>query len=406
MKISRLLIIAAAVCGMAACSNDDEGGKQQPPIQISLDAAEAATVQNYNDLAFRTFAEIYDEGHNVVYSPLSAQMGLAMLANGASGETLDEILAVLCPDGSLDAMNSLCAKLMENLPRTDPKSRVAIANAAWHDQSVALLPDFELTIADFFNASAKPMNAQNPQQAAADINAWASDNTSGVIKQMLKPEHISPLLLLNAMYFKAEWTHKFDKKDTRKDSFYNCDGVSTTTDFMTQENDFVTDCYRLGDGGMEMVELPFGNDAYRMMLLLPPAGTSPAEALAAVRDNWQSINEARGKEKCYIKLPKFKAEASHDLLETFRALGLRRTLDLDRAQLDRLTGTPGYIAHILQGCKIEVDEDGAVAAAATSVGEDLTAYPGKPLVFDHPFAYMIRESSTGLILFMGVVNRV
>jgi len=400
MKRQALIAVAAVACTLAACSDDNV--KDVAPKRIELSASEQAVVQGSNDLAYRTFDKLYESGKNTAFSPLSAQMALAMTANGATDETLDEIVGALCPGGSLETVNSLYAKLNESLPVTDARSTVSIANSAWHDRNIAFTPTFEQAIAVNYGAPTMQFDINSPAKAAADINSWISGATHDKIDNMLTEYDVRPFMLVNALYFKSEWKDKFDKDLTKRGKFTNVDNTTTTAMFMKDDIDVRYTTL----GTTQIAELSFGNDAYRMVLVLPEEGKGAAEALAEVGEAGPRLYDSMKEEEVYISLPRFKARTKSQLQNVYKSLGIERAFDAGKAQFgNMLQGSGSFISYILHECCVEVDEDGATAAAATVAGGLTTAQPGPAMICDHPFAYMIRETSTGMILFMGVIDR-
>ena len=144
-------------------------------------------------------------------------MALAMTANGATGETLDEMLAVLCPDASLADLNSLYGKLYNTLPVTDKRTRVAMANSFWHDNAVVPNSGFCATLSDDYGAIVRAYDVKNKSAAADAVNGWVKNATNGVVPELVDADQIKSFVIANALYFKSEWTEKFDMKDTKND---------------------------------------------------------------------------------------------------------------------------------------------------------------------------------------------
>ena len=404
--------LAAAACGFTACSDEGEpgGGNENSSndrIIISLNSQEQNVCKAANDLAYRTFAEIYDNEDNVAFSPLSTQMALAMVANGATDETLDEMLSQLCPGGTLSDLNSLNTKLYTTLPITDTKTTVAIANSFWHDNDFTVRPSFTQTLSDAFGATTASYDVLNKAAAAAMVNKWISDRTHGKIAEMLKENDIAQYLIVNAMFFKSEWATKFDRNKTADDKFTNCDATVSSVPFMNGE--FLTEYSEFN--GNETATLSFGNRSYSFTVIKPAENSTPLEALNKYYEASRTQGfayDAAGTYTTHIKMPRFSSRYKADFKDALISLGFSRLFDKEDAQMSALSDSRSYISKVLHECLVEVNENGAEAVASTvvsgadtSIGINGEAY----IIIDRPFAYMIRETSTGAILFMGAVNK-
>ena len=405
--------LAAAACGFTACSDEGEpgGGNENSSndrIIIRLNSQEQNVCKAANDLAYRTFAEIYDNENNVAFSPLSTQMALAMVANGATDETLDEMLSQLCPGGTLSDLNSLNTKLLTTLPITDAQTTVAIANSFWHDNGFAVKPSFTQTLSDVFGAPAASYESLNPKAATETINKWISDNTDGKISKMVSEQEITAFMIVNALYFKSMWKKPFDKNKTNNDIFTNCDGSTATVPFMNGE---VTADY-IEFGGMEIADFDFGNYAYSFTVIKPAENETPLDALKEYNIATHTpgfVPDIADVFNVHVKMPRFTAHFKDNLKEALRNVGFSRMFDANKAQMGGISDKCTSINKVLHECLVEINEDGAEAVASTVANGMVTSpgpNPGEAyFTLDRPFAYMIRETSTGAILFMGAVNK-
>ena len=414
MKRITFPILALMLVPIAACSDDSEqpegtGGVDTPPMVINVTAAESQAVEASNDAAYALFDELYraDDAYTV-FSPLSLQMAMTMVANGATDETQDELLAVLAGEGAtIDDLNSLSNKLYTTLPATDPKSTVKIANSMWHGSGLAFLPSFSKKMDEVMGASVKAYDVSNPAQAAAEVNGWISQNTSGHIDKLVSPDDIGDFMLANALYFKSVWAHKFNKSNTREESFVNSDFSTTKVPMMHHS---AMEGFYAEAGSTQVAVVPFGNHAYYIVLALPERGKSAADAVHDMAGICHVALPAFGNAEIDIKLPKLKAKmSSEEIIDAYKNMGVTRVFDATKAQVSDMCDIPVSVSKIMHECVVELDEDGAEAAAATLVGVFVTAPTPvllKPkMVFDHPFAFMIVEASSRTILFMGAVNR-
>ena len=214
------------------------------------------------------------------------------------------------------------------------------------------------------------------------------------------------MYLLNAIYFKGIWTSEFNKKNTDQRPFTYENGTLQHVDMMKQTAKFN---YTV-DENMQLVQLPYGNQAFSMMVLLPLEGKKLQDVVTATRREgyWEGVKSALREAEVELSLPKFKTEYSKRLNEVLSKMGMEIAFS-DAADFSRMSDVAAKIDFVKQDTYISTDEAGTEAAAVTTVGMEFTsANPGKPqkVIFNanRPFLYVIQENSTGAILFMGAVK--
>lgn len=384
--------------------------------KVTLTETEQGYMAAGNAMAFRFLNQIYD-GNNLIISPLSLQYALAMTANGASGETLQEIIDFLgYGEEGVDALNSYSRKLLEQLPAVDLDVTLKLTDAILVNDQFPLLPAFKETVQSNYYAAVESMPFTNPDYTAARINEWASRSTNGFIDKVLDPSELSPdavAYLMNALYFKAKWAGSdyspmFREHATYQEDFTLTDGSKKKVDMMHNVKDHR---YAIRDG-YKVLALPYAGHKYYMYILLPDGNdVKPLlEKLAATP--WGEITGSLlGDAEVNLKLPKFEIENKFYLKETLEALGVKKAFKGSVAQFDRMfEPKPGWyywIEKVIQKARIKVSEWGTEAAAVTvveMVGESAMAPEPKRIDFfaDHPFVWIIGESTSGAILFEGV----
>ncbi|WP_352423552.1 serpin family protein [Proteiniphilum sp.] len=407
-------MIPILFCALS-CDKNDGGvrAKDLPdPIKIELRTAEQEMVRADQTFAFEFFEQMFEEesldkkDKNFMVSPLSLSMALTMTLNGATGETDTSMRQTLKMDDFSDAeLNTYYKKLKEALLKTDPSTKLSIANAIFTRKSVEFKTDFINTNQTYFDATLKPVDFTSTETVEL-INNWASDNTNGLIKKVIektKPEDL--MYLLNAIYFKGIWTSEFNEKNTDQQPFTYEDGTRRNVDMMKQTAKF----NYTGDENMQLVQLPYGNQAFSMMVLLPVDGKKLQDVVTATRREgyWEGVKSALREAEVELSLPKFKTEYSKRLNEVLSKMGMEIAFS-DAADFSRMSDVSAKIDFVKQDTYISTDEVGTEAAAVTTVGGVMTSLPVKPekVVFnaDHPFIYLIQENSTGAILFMGAVK--
>jgi serpin B len=233
------------------------------------------------------------------------------------------------------------------------------------------------------------------------INGWCAQKTHGKIDEILS--EISPnavMYLINALYFKGVWQYQFDKTLTQNETFHNFDGTQTQVPMM---NETISANY-FANTQFEVVELPYGNGAFSMVVVLPKNGVSVDDVINSFTpDTWQTLLSSMNTvDKITVKLPRFKTEYKRKLNDDLKALGM--TSMFSNANLSEINPDEDlYVSMVLQKTFAEVNEEGTEAAAVTVIGIETTSVP-EPLVFEanRPFLYFIKERNTGAILFGGV----
>lgn len=389
--------IIAALLLLTGCNSDNPDQERETPYtQISMSDATRAVVAPSNDFALDLFrlAAAVNRG-NIVISPISISNVLSMVANADSGESRDEILfAVGLPAGQqgLDILNEYNRLMLSTLPTLDGKTICNIANSVWTEFPLNRI--FAENMVQYLGAELfrKSPRGENGRQA---INKWVSTETSGIIPEFLKNPIDASWALVNASYFKGIWANPFDREETTGMTFHNLDLSETRTPFMYVNADFSYNSF----DDFEIVSLPYGNGNFCMEVILPAEGkfadvmgTLTAETLEAARREARSCD-------IVLRLPKFESGFATDLIPLFGKLGINGMF----SSLDQLMDSDKVAAtYACHAVKIKIDEEGTEAASATMVG-GVTANLTDTVVMtvDRPFIYLIRETSTGVLLFAG-----
>lgn len=413
----------AASCISTACSEEGPAPKDNPREEIAMSRAEEEIVDATNVFAARLMNHLSDltvQGSedampdNFVVSPLSLSMALGMTANAAEGTTRREILDVLgLGEADIEAANSLNSKLAEKLPGLDSQTKVSFANALWVDSQVSdmLRPEFATLLSDVYKAPSASVTNLGWKEGMDEINSWSANHTDNLIPELLS-EPLGPntlMALTNALYFKGQWTKKFDKSQTKRAEFYNLDGTYAKVDMMRKDNLSAQACE---DEGYKAAALSYGNGAYALIVVVPEWGTHPAKVFEAIdpADLRKLATGDEFKTHINVKLPRFTVENGANMIPALEAMGMVEAFTT-RSDFSGMWATnPGDFAldKVLQRAKIVVDEEGAEAAASTVISGGLTS-PGpimsKDFIVDRPFAFAIAERSTGVLLFAGAVTK-
>lgn len=396
-----------------ACSSNEPGpnGEGTKVIDMTPDEVAIATTTNSFSLDMYNATADKEENGNFMVSPLSLSMALSMVATGGEGDTRAEILNALgFGNADIEAVNRLNSRLITELPGVDRATKLSIANSIWFDKTLNVKPSFLEANATVYNA--EMFNTDLGSSAAKDaINSWVSDKTNGLIPTLLNeaPKEGTSMALINALYFKGSWAEPFNKKLTNRETFHSADGSARPVDMMHVTNLSCTVAH--DDAGATWLHLPYGKSrSFEMVLILPDSEN--AEALESYMTGLSGTSFAENLTTSWscnakISLPKFEIESGHDLMGTLEALGIHAALS-QKADFSRISDEALCIGSALQRTLIKVDEEGTEAAAVTNIGMDVTS-PGpvevEEFVFDRPFAFVIRECSSGIVLFTGRVSK-
>ena len=415
MKNSLIVVcfLATSVI-LSTCSKDNEQGNNSPdPIKIDLSATELKMANENQGFAFNLFSVVHElqaDDENIVLSPLSLNMALAMVWNGAKGETKQAIQEAMgMGNYPQSEVNGYFKKLREAFIKTDPTVKLAIANSIWSLLGFPVKNGFYDINRKYYDAEVKEVDFASSNTPKL-INQWCSDNTNGLIKEIIKEIPGDAMMyLLNALYFKGEWSDKFgfDTSGTRDTDFKKENGSSTRVKMMSQNN--TLPYYQ--DEYLSTTALPFGNNAFSMVFILPNETVSFIGMLNQLKlpGYFEKCMQSESKAEVDLYLPKFKIENEVKLVETLKQLGMGIAFSPEFADFSDISDACLYISDVRQKTSVSIDEKGGEAAAVTIVEVKYTSV-GPPslqkVVFraDRPFMFAIRENSTGVILFMGKIG--
>ena len=348
------------------------------------------------------------ESGPVLLSPLSAALALSMAANGADGDTLAQFETVLGGGVTLDELNAACAQLLSDYGDLDGSTECLIANSLWTDPEGMIREDFIGKCQGIFDAQVFSQDLSAPSVVPA-VNSWVSEHTNKMIPSILsKPfNENAALLLVNALYLKNTWETEFDPNNTYLRGFYHQGSDKESMDFLNAG--FVTFPYLQSETAQGAV-LPYDDGRLAFFALMPEEGAEFEVWLNSLDGETfpQLLESRRDTEFRTLALPKFEAEWSGQLQDILSALGLDLAFDdTGLADFSLLGDNPNgyFLSQVIHAAKLEVNEQGTEAAAATVVeavgGSAAPPETGLTLIFDHPFLYGIVDLETGVPLFLG-----
>ncbi|HEX2722865.1 MAG TPA: serpin family protein [Gemmatimonadaceae bacterium] len=394
-----------AALATVACS-DPRGPGTQPidALPRQLTVAEQKLVAGSNAFAFDLFREVNAtrRSENVFISPLSASMALGMTANGAAGATYDAMHSALrLGSATKGEVNEGYKSLLELLRSLDNTTDFRIVNSIWYEQSFPFNAGFLTESKTFFDAAVTPLDFRSPA-ALPTINSWVNQSTAGKIPVILDAINRDEVMfLINAIYFKGSWQKRFDKSQTASAPFLAYDESRPNVPLMNQRG-----LLKIAHApSYTAVDLPYGNSAFTMTVVLPNAGVDVNTVAASVDDaGWKSLTGSLAQQETVLFLPRFQLTWSAPLNPELSTLGMGAAFD--KADFTPMSprGTELVLTRVLQKTFVDVNEDGTEAAAATSVGVGVTSLPPSIRV-DRPFIFVIRERFSGTILFIGKVAK-
>jgi serpin B len=378
--------------------------KPADPAQIKADRA--AVAKGNRQFAFDLYQKLRTGEGNLFLSPYSISAALAMTEAGARGDTRAEMLSALHFTLPGERLYPAFGVLQKEINGGDAKRpyELRTANALWGHKDTQFEPDYLKLLDRHFGSKMNEVDfVTDREKARAAINAWVAKQTRERIKELLKSADLqvnTRLVLTNAIVFKADWEHKFNKADTRKASFQGA-GHKASAFFMNDQG-----LYRhMADDSFQALELPFAGKDLALVVFLPNQEDGLLEfekSLSADRlSGWLAKLEAK---QVDVKLPRFRATGAFHLKPPLSALGIVRAFDRQRADFTGIADSKLFIDNVVHQAFIEVNENGAEAAAATAVVVGDTGGPPRPKAnfhADHTFFFVVRDKRSDSILFMG-----
>ena len=410
MKNSLIILFSlVTITGFTSCSKENTGEPDLTPKSLNLTAMGPEVIANGNEFGVELFTKVaQEENKNLMLSPLSASAALTILLNGCNGDTYDQLKETLKypANMTISEINEVYKSLVAQLLVIDPKVKLALANAIFYRQSFSVKDPFLNTMSTDFDAEIAGLDFSLPS-ALTTINKWASDNTNGKVPKVL--DEISGdavMFLMNALYFKGDWSYQFDKALT-SDRPFHTDG-SSSVDVSTMKGD-VGSKVTYGSN-YKAIELPYGCTNFTMVVVVPE-GTLSDFITSLTAEKWNTITSAFDDQEKFgeltVYMPKYKFSYEKYLNDQLQSMGMLDAFVPGVANLSGISDASIYVDFVKQNTFVEVDEKGTEAAAVTTIGIVETSFPPQPqeFVIDKPFVFAIRERTTNTLLFIGqVVN--
>ena len=416
-KVTMTLAMMAMMMGLASCGttkNADNSKKNQQDDLVSsredglmddnyliLSDAQRDIIENNNAFALNLFSQMKGFDSKVV-SPMSVSYLMGMLANGADGQTRQEIMkAIGCEKVSLRDLNEFYQMLITHANHFDKATTINIADYIALNCHYQLKDGFASTMQNYYKAGVESLDFSKASTLKR-INRWCSDHTDGMIPKIIEQVDADAVsYIMNAIYFNGTWTDKFDTRQTKLENFQSYTRDIKKTQMMHRDGKY----QYMDNADFAAVNLPYGNGSYSMTVILPNRGKSIDEVMAGL--DAKKVGELRrSMDECVVdlKLPRFTISQETSLNDIISKLGAL-TMFTSGADFSNFASGNLSISKMLQKAKIEVSEEGTKASAVTMAMVAMTALRPEPRKVEfhanRPFIYMITEHSTGAILFMG-----
>lgn len=408
----RPLLVAAALIAAACGTQEPITSSPITALPRSLTSGEAKLIAADNRFAFTLFRAVAEDTRdrlpNLFVSPLSVALALGMTYNGAAGATEEAMRRTLELEGmSLPEVNEASRSLIALLRGLDPGVRFLIGNSIWYREGFAVEQSFLDANRTYFDAEVSGLDFASPA-APQRINDWVARRTEGLITEIVEsplPDH-AMMYLINAIYYKGDWTHRFDRNRTTPLPFHLADGSTVQVPMMRSAITLPVRAHR--DAGVDVVELPYGGQAFAMIVVMPrdPAALDTLVA-GLTAERWNDWVARLDSTSLYVSLPKFRLVNDLKLVLPLTALGMGIAFDCIPPEMADFTRMhqpqEACITNVKHKTYVDVNEEGTEAAAVTSVEIGVTSAP-PAIVVDRPFLFAIRERLSGTILFLGAIR--
>ncbi len=422
MKVKKMLAVFMSVLSLAACilpfsgcgktvgKVHNKGVKSGAVRDLTEGISKNESASKAPDDEFKAaassfaaelFKDNYSKGKTTLVSPLSVLTALALVQNGAQGNTLAQLEQAL---GGLDrdTLNAYMRAYCDFLTESD---ELKIANSVWTDSSAEAKRDFLQKAVDSYSAQLFSAPLSDPKTVES-VNSWVKKNTDGMIPKIIeKADRYAVMMLVNAIAFDAKWETPYKRSDIEKLEFTSYSGSKKKTDFMCS-----TENVYLKDGGAVGFMKPYKNGRFAFAALLPDENTGIDDYVASLSGDklMKIFSSAKRGNEVNVKMPKFRAEYSAQLIDTLKKMGVKDAFDSKTADFSSLIeNRDAYIATVVHKTFIEVDEKGTRAAASTLVGADtMSLMEPYSVCLNRPFVYMIVDTETNLPLFIGVQTEI
>jgi len=371
----------------------------------------SSVISANNQFALELYSKYKSNEGNIFFSPYSISTAVAMTYEGARGKTADEMQSVFHFPKNASVRQPAFASIYNELNKGSSNYTLKTANALWAEKDYAFLQDYFTTVEKYYGGKVTNLDFKNDaENSRVTINKWVEDQTNDKIQNLIPEGVIGPdtrLVLTNAIYFKGDWVKQFDKQNTYEQDFRTTASNSVKVQMMHVSGEKFQYAEK---ENTQILEMPYSGDELSMLILLPKLGGMQAleNSLTPQKlESWKSgLKEQR---IAGLWLPKFKLETEYSMADDLAKMGMPTAFSANADFFGMTGNTDLYIGAVIHKAYVDVNEEGTEAAAATGVAMFATesARASEPEIYfeaDHPFIFIIQETKTGNILFLGRVT--
>jgi serine protease inhibitor len=397
INLSKLFILTFFIAYISCTKSEKDPVKNDNTVKVESikQLADANQTFGWNLLKQELISQ---PDKNVVISPLSVQIALYMAINGAEGATENEMLEVLqCKGCDIKSINEQTKLLAQLLSKESGHPTLSLANGFFYDDKrLTLNPSFKNDLVDYGCVFEKA-NFTDKTQALKLINNWVKEKTKGKIEEILDDIKVEDIaFLINALYFKSDWSEGFPEAFTRDDDFYTSKDEKKKAEFIADDRSVP---FYL-DSNIKIVDIPFKDSTYSLTLIRQEGGNENLDT-----DIYHDLIKKVNYNRAIITFPKIKVSYNNDIIQSLKSLGMTSAFSPIAADFTSLGVASNriFINQLKHKVVLEIDEKGAEGAAVTSIGFGVTSMPPY-LKFDKPFYIVLRHIQSNTIIFSGKIN--
>lgn len=406
----------ALLLGVVACDKTDIN--TDTPLNNPPTTTQRQIISGNSQFALGIYQELVDENENQMLSPYSISTALAMVYAGTDGNTATEFQHVMGYGVNNNSFHQLFNQLTNSIEQnisSPANSEVNVINKIWRSTNLTFLPDFEATMNNEYLAPVVATNFSQSAVAKQQINSWVDQETHQLIPELLPDGFITnqtATVLVNAVYFKADWEHQFAPGITHPQQFKTTSSTVTAdmmSDVIPTNNLRFTE-----DADAEVLELFFKDKQSSIVIVLPKdqnigLNNFVQQTLSKTKvDQWFDDLDypALSNSNFSVQLPKWSFENDFDLVTTLQTLGIHDAFRPKMCNLSKMADASLFIDKIKHKTVISTDEGGVEAAGSTAVGVAITSAPpiARSITANRPFVFIIKDTETNSILFIGHVQ--
>ncbi|XP_062575261.1 leukocyte elastase inhibitor-like [Saccostrea cucullata] len=365
------------------------------------------------DFSLRLYKVLSEGSGNLFLSPYSVSAAIMLTMLGTKGESEAQIKQVLGLSGIPDPHKAYKELHSTLTGKSKEGAKLAIANRIFSKLGLDIRDVYKKESLEYYNSEMELLDfVGNPEGSRTRINSWVEEQTNNKIKDLIPAGGINALSLIvltNAIYFKGNWENAFQSSKTKSEKFHISETETEMVDMMHMEKKKWL--YSVSESlDCKMLNLPYKGEELSMLIILPNKidGLSKLES-SLTSETYKELTKEFFREDVIVSIPKFKLESSFELDKVLAGMGITDIFST-KADFSAMMDKPPegtFVSDVIHKAFVEVNEEGTEAAAATAVMMRLMCMPMEPMVFkaDHPFLFLIRENSTGTVLFIGRFNK-